>query len=228
MTKLMLWRNLWAAATATLGLVVLAAVGTAPASAANLKTFKISGTFFNDYPNPVYSDLTGTGLETGLLARGGSFSGTFTANVDKPFDPIDPEGFFNNVFEDWNVDILSANGEVITNFYRRFEGLYPPDIGTEVTNGTSIYFSKSYYTNFSLYRLQGYAGNIPIYGTFKYGYEKYHPIETYVSSFQISEPYRAFGEKTVFVPEPLSLGGTALAGAMSLWIRHKRKASQSA
>ncbi|BAZ28801.1 hypothetical protein NIES4074_12350 [Cylindrospermum sp. NIES-4074] len=222
MTKLMLWRNLWAAATATLGLVVLAAVGTAPASAANLKTFKISGTFFNDYPNPVYSDLTGTGLETGLLARGGSFSGTFTADVDKPFDT--EQTIFKNNFEDWNVDVLSAKGKVIYNFHKVLGGLYPY-VGLELQKG--ILFSD-YYINFNLNRLQGYAENIPIYGTFSYAQEKYSRIETYVSSFQISEPYRAFGEKTVFVPEPLSLGGTALAGAMGLWIRRKRKASQSA
>jgi hypothetical protein len=223
MPKLTLWRNIQAATAATLGIVILAAVGTAPVNAANLKTFKISGTFFNDYPNPVYPDLTGTGLETGLLARGGSFSGTFTADVDKPFDP---NNSFNNIFEDWNVDVLSANGKVISKFYKVFEGFYPPDIGYEFQKGISFY--ASYYTDFSLSGLPRYIGNIPVYGTFSYSNMRYYSVATYVSSFQISEPYRAFGEKTEFVPEPFSLGGTALAGAMGLWMRRKRKASQSA
>jgi hypothetical protein len=233
----MLWRNIQAATAATLGVAILAAVGTAPASAVNLKTFNISGTFFNGYPNPVYQQdsyggIVNSYLESGILARGSSFRGTFTADVDKPFDSniIVNNNFnvFNNVFEAWNVDVFGANGGAIAKFANI--PVFDADVGYEFQNGIS-FSTKFYGTAFELSGVPRYIGNIPVYGVFADSIQRV-ALETYVSSFQISEPYRAFGENTVFgvqsVPEPFSLGGTALASAMGLWItRRKQKASQS-
>ncbi|BAZ28800.1 hypothetical protein NIES4074_12340 [Cylindrospermum sp. NIES-4074] len=228
MPKLMLWQNIQAATAATLGVAILAAVGTAPATAANVKTFTISGTFFTGEPNPVYENINPNfGLERGLLARGGSFSGTFTADADRPFNPNDILG---GVFEDWNVNVVSPNGEPVRRFYQPFPGgldfsnlSYPSQEG--------ISFSSDYYSFFRLYKLPQYIGSIPVYGVFQYSNTRYVSIDTYVSSFQISEPYKPLGENTVFgvqkVPEPLSLAGTGLAGAMGLWMKRKQKASQS-
>jgi hypothetical protein len=229
MLKLMLWRNIQTATAATLGVAILAAVGTAPASAANVKTFNISGTFFNGYPNPDNSSVVpGYGTEYGFLARRGSFSGSFTADLDKPFDPYD---YLNNFFKKWDVRVFAPNGQSVG----RFRNIYlgnpaPDDIGFQSQNG--IAFIGGNYTGFWLYGTPKYIGGIPTYGIFSYASTITTSAITYVNYFQISEPYKAFGENTVFgekiVPEPFSLGGTALAGAMGLWMKRKRKASQSA
>jgi hypothetical protein len=231
MPKLMLWRKIQAATAATLGVAILAAVGTAPASATNVKTFNISGTFFTGEPNPVYENNNPgiiESLERGFLARGGSFSGTFTADVDRPFDPNDILGGF---FEDWNFNVVGPNGELVRDFFVLFPGHRDTsNLGYPSQEG--IFFSSDYYSFFSLYKIPQYIGGIPVYGLFQYSGERYVSLDTYVSSFQISEPYKPLGENTVFgvqkVPEPLSLGGTALASAMGLWItRRKQKTSQS-
>jgi hypothetical protein len=205
----MLTKQFWqktsqATATTALGIAVLAAMETAPANAANLKTFNISGNFgdenfiipgvYNDYPPD-------------LLDVNGSFVGNFTVDVDKV-----PTTTYIDL-ESWDVGGFRSSGP--PNFGRLNAGTQAPQY---LSFTTDQYYSLNLFVDNNLkpYPIDVGLG-APVYGTYEVLAGKYDfGTGIYVTSFR-SEP----------VPEPFTLGGTAIAGTIGWWLRCKRKASHT-
>jgi hypothetical protein len=217
------WKKLsQATATTALSISMLVSVGTAKASAATLQTFKVSGTFGDEkfvygtksYPYP--SDRATSNFING------SFDGTFTVDVDQL-----PTATDYVQLESSDIKLRNSSGVVV-----RTVSDFSPGINNEPYFGSvepeQVHFYTNDYTLFDLFVNSDFTGTstgrpvdvglgVPVYGRYEDYADRYELRSgIYVTSFR-SEP----------VPEPFTLGGTAVAGTMGWWLRRKRKASQA-
>ncbi|MBW4683644.1 MAG: PEP-CTERM sorting domain-containing protein [Komarekiella atlantica HA4396-MV6] len=210
------WKNIaQVTASATLGITMLTAVETAPASAAQLQTFKFSGTFGDE--NFLIPGYTGQVSEDVKGLAGGSFDGTFTVDVDELPTTQDA---YQTIFVDWNLNLRNSSGYKAEVFY--------PVIGAAAPDSILFYPLYEYETSsLELYVNKNFKGTTtgrpvnrglssPVYGRFSQTIGRYDFLgEIYVTSFR-SEP----------VPEPFTIAGTAVAATMGLWMKRKQKVSR--
>jgi hypothetical protein len=211
----------WFQATAivTLGTAMLAISGISKANAANLQTFKISGTFAEKYLNPPSL------RDSFSLVENGSFDGIYTVNVDQL-----PTTTSVNL-ENWDINLRDSQGDIRARFYSADPTL-PPSANYANVDQSQISFgvgpSPSYSYYLSLFVNNDFTGTSigrqstvlddgttvsPHYGTY---INNYNINRLLVTSFK-SEP----------VPEPFTIGGTLVAGAMGLWIRRQSQKQQT-
>ncbi|MBW4612446.1 MAG: PEP-CTERM sorting domain-containing protein [Desmonostoc vinosum HA7617-LM4] len=213
-TKLSLKQLSQATATTVLAIATLASVGTTRTSAAQLQTFKVSGTLGDIIYFP--------GSETSSLDSyvNGSFYGGYTVDVDQlPAMPGKSVPLKN-----WGIGIRSSSGEIVSGFsseevgFPYFAGGYVGSDSVEFSTSASpsssqslSLFVDSNFKGVSLGRPQSEFSGVelpaPIYGIF-YANEYYITV----TSFK-SEP----------VPEPLTVGSTIVAGAIGLWLKRKKQ-----
>ncbi len=166
-----------------------------------------------------------TGEDSASNFINGSFDGTFTVDVDQlpSKDYVD--------FESFDVKLRNSSGVVVRNVCP-FQGDLPSG-GNEPFSGSvtpeEVFFSSNDYILFQLFVNSNFTGTstgrpvdvglgVPVYGAYRNQANRYDiQSRIYVTSFR-SEP----------VPEPFTLGGTAVAGTMGWWLRRKRKDSQAA
>ncbi|MFQ4145642.1 PEP-CTERM sorting domain-containing protein [Chlorogloeopsis sp. ULAP02] len=192
------------AATAVLGATMLGAVGTAPVSAASITAFNISGQFA---PEAVTGSV---GLPT--LLGGGYFKGTYEVDTDKL--PDNGPGVF---LQNWEVSLFDSSN----NFVKKFSKSIPNNSAFVQTN--ALRFTEADFTpppSFSVLSVvfpPGFKGEGKIQG----GFQDYNPFDGSFGSIAIvsgkSEP----------VPEPITIAGTAVAGAMGLWMKRKQQKAKA-
>jgi hypothetical protein len=213
---------------------MFATVGTARASAANLKTFNISGSF--EGSNNKIIELS-YGYEEYILSNlvNGSFVGSYTVDVDQV-----PTDTSNVDLADWNVIFRYSSGVNATKFTKNGYS-YTDGVGTLLSYGSSKFISffafSSPYDSLTLainndlsarsvnvsrtaipYLFPEEAENgVPVYGLYEELRSRYEVGRgVYVTSFD-SKP----------VPEPLTLGGTAVVGVMGLLLKRRKQKAKA-
>jgi hypothetical protein len=217
------WKTIsQATATIALSISMLAAVETAKASAVTLQTFKVSGTFgdekfvtygtFNEYPE-LPEDSASNFIN-------GSFDGTFTVDVDR----LPSKDYVDLGWESFDIKLRNSSGVVVKTIglasaREPFSSSVTPE---------EVFFSSNDYILFQLFVDSNFTGTsigrpvdvglgVPVYGAYRNQANRYDiQSRIYVTSFR-SEP----------VPEPFTLGGTAVAGTLGLWLKRKHKTSKA-
>jgi hypothetical protein len=193
------------AATTALGTAMLSAAVTAPADAANIKSYNISGQFAS-------KAVTGSvGLPA--LLQGGSFKGSYEVDTDQL--PDNGRGVF---LQKWEVSLFDSSN----NFVKKFSQSIPNNFAFIQTN--ILRFAQANYTPLSISAFSvifppGFKGEGNIQG----GILDYNEFSGSFGSIAVASG------KSEVVPEPLTLGGTAVAGTIGIWLKRKqRKTSQAA
>jgi hypothetical protein len=213
---------------------MLATVGIARASAANLKTFNISGRF--EGSNNKIIELS-YGYEEYILSDlvNGSFVGSYTVDVDQV--PTDTSSV---ALTDWNVIFRSSSGFTGTKFAKN-GSYYGDGVGTLFSYGSSKFISffnisspfddlllavnndlsarsvNVSRTAISYLFLKEADNGVPVYGLYEELGGRYEPgRRVYITSFD-SKP----------VPEPLTLGGTAVVGVMGLLLKRRKQKAKA-
>jgi hypothetical protein len=182
----------------------LAAVGTTKANAVTLNTYSFSGTFGDaSYVKPAEPDYEIPDVVSG------SFDGTFTVDVEQL--PVTTYGRSVDI-ESRDVRLRNSSGAIVADF-----STYAP---SSVLYDTVRFGADAGYSSLSLFVENGsfipsafdVGLETPVYGVYERVNDKYSPFKgVYVTSFSIKP-----------VPEPLTFGGTVVAGAMGLWLKHKK------
>jgi hypothetical protein len=197
-----------ATAVSALGLAMLASVGNAPAHAATLTTFNISGQFA---PQAISGS---TGVTVAL--QNGTFDGTYTVDVAQL-----PTATRVNLTS-WLVNVRDASNNILRTFSSSLTGhtgqvmqnslLFTNDIGTnesEVTESLGLSFPSGF---------TGLPSAIASSGRFSSVLD----INNILIAGRLSITSATVTPTPV--PEPLSTAGIAVAGAMGLWMKRKQKA----
>jgi hypothetical protein len=220
-------------AITALSVAMLTTVGTARASAANLKTFNISGSFEDTnskiIESPLYEAYTNFDLVNG------SFIGSYTIDVDQV--PNDRSQVY---FTDWNVIFRYSSGVTVTMFtndaysslygfgylgsYRSlefisFSSIYNPYVFLRLVINSDLSPRTVNVSRSAIpYLFPEEAENgVPVYGFHQQLFNRYQPgREVFVTSFN-SEP----------VPEPHTLGGIAVVGAMGLLLKRRKQKARA-
>ncbi|MBW4616111.1 MAG: PEP-CTERM sorting domain-containing protein [Desmonostoc vinosum HA7617-LM4] len=201
-----------ATATAAVGVAMFAAVGNAPASAVTLKTYNLAGTFA---PEALPAS---TGLSTDL--GGGSLEGTFT--LDKDADP-------SSSLKSWTVKLLNSSGDLVKTFSNSLPDVF--STGSLVSNSlrfgdVSTAGGALQSANLGLQFQEGFSGTGTGAGFFSYNSYSFSTGASTAGAIALaSVTSSASGEP---VPEPFTIGGTAVAGAMGFWLKRKKQASKTA
>ncbi|MBD2388225.1 PEP-CTERM sorting domain-containing protein [Cylindrospermum sp. FACHB-282] len=188
-------------AITALSLAMFAAMGTARSSAANIKTINIAGTFgINLIPREYREGFYDPKLEYG------TFVGYYTLDLDQlPTEPYDSDPRVTN----WNVILQNSSGATVTNFSRRDEGFILASSKEVILANGIGYESLSLFVNSDLTLRQELRFGVPTYGYYELYADKYTPIGR-------------FNVTSNSVPEPFTLGGTAVAGVMGFWLRRRK------
>ncbi|MEA5505843.1 PEP-CTERM sorting domain-containing protein [Halotia wernerae UHCC 0503] len=208
--KLMLSATLFkrlsqATTTAAIGFVLLAAIATDPAQAVNLKTFNIAGNF----ASAALDDSVGLPVK---LANG-SFSGTYTVDVDQ----LPASSYFVDL-TNWNVNLVNDNTVlgILSNSlagntaYLQENILAFADAGLLAERNKKLYSLELYFD--SNFTGTGSTNNGVFLDNSDLGSVQSSGITAV--SFAKSEP----------VPEPRTFGGIAVATTIGLWLKRKQKA----
>lgn len=221
-------------AITALSVAMLATVGTARASAANLKTFNISGSFEGSNNKIIELSYGDEGYILSNLVNG-SFVGSYTVDVDQVSTDTSSVSL-----TDWNVIFRYSSGVTATKFTKDSSS------STYGLGSLSSYASSKFISFFALsspydfltlavnndlsarsvnvsryaipYLFPKEADNgVPVYGLYEELRSRYQPGRgIYVTSFD-SEP----------VPEPLTLGGTAVVGVMGLLLKRRKQKARA-
>lgn len=207
-----------ATAVAALGVGMLAVVATAPASAANVKTFNLNGTFdstaVKDFQNngPV-------GLPVNL--QGGTFEGTYSVDVDQlpTSGKVSLSNWFVNLRSSTNAILQTLASNVPTQ-YSYIEYLASTNREQLVIADASGYTTQpGKLIGLILEFNPNFIGTGTGVGTFTD-----HSITT---GLQSAGDLSVNTVSSQPVPEPLTMTATAVAAGMGLWMKRKHKASQS-
>lgn len=194
-----------AAANVALGFAMLAAIGTDPAQAVNLKTFNISGNFA---PTPLDSSV---GLPVNLA--NGSFNGTYTVDVDQlPASSsfVDLTSWTINLVNDNTVLRTLSNSLAGNTAYIQENILAFADAGLLRGENNKLY-------SFELYFDRNFTGlGSTTDGKFLDNSD--------LGSVQSSGITAVTFAKTEPVPEPGNFGGIVVVGTIGLWLKRKQKA----
>ncbi|MBN3948022.1 MAG: PEP-CTERM sorting domain-containing protein [Nostoc sp. NMS7] len=194
-----------AAANVALGFAMLAAIGTDPAQAVNLKTFNISGNFA---PTPLDSSV---GLPVNLA--NGSFNGTYTVDVDQlPASSsfVDLTSWTINLVNDNTVLRTLSNSLAGNTAYIQENILAFADAGLLRGENNNLY-------SFELYFDRNFTGlGSTTDGKFLDNSD--------LGSVQSSGITAVTFAKTEPVPEPGNFGGIVVVGTIGLWLKRKQKA----
>jgi hypothetical protein len=203
-----------AAAVAALGVGMLAVVATAPASAANVKTFNLNGTF----DSTAVKDFQNNGpLGLPVNLQGGSFDGTYSVDVDQL-----PTSGSNVGLNSWFVNLRNSSNAILQTLASNV-----PNPISYILNDQLVIADNSGYTSapgnvigLILQFNPNFTGTGTGVGTFTD-----HSITTGLQSAGDLSVNTASSQP---VPEPLTMTATAVAAGMGLWMKRKQKASQSA
>ncbi|MEH2388710.1 MAG: PEP-CTERM sorting domain-containing protein [Nostoc sp.] len=194
-----------AAANVALGFAMLAAIGTDPAQAVNLKTFNISGKFA---PTPLDSSV---GLPVNLA--NGSFNGTYTVDVDQlPASSsfVDLTSWTINLVNDNTVLRTLSNSLAGNTAYIQENILAFADAGLLRGENNNLYsFELYFYRNFT-----GLGSTTD--GKFLDNSD--------LGSVQSSGITAVTFAKIEPVTEPGNFGGIVVVGTIGLWLKRKQKA----
>ena len=190
--------------TAGIGFAMLVAIATNPAQAVNLKTFNVAGNFAS-------TPLDGSvGLPVKLA--NGSFSGTYTVDVDQ----LPAASSFVDL-TNWNINLVNDN-TVLRTLSNDFAGntayiqeniLAFSDAGSLTEQNNNLYSLELYFdsnftgtgsTNDGIFLDNSDFGSIQSSGITAVTFAK-------------SEP----------VPEPPTFAGTAVVATICLWLKRKQK-----
>ncbi|MEH2244339.1 PEP-CTERM sorting domain-containing protein [Nostoc sp.] len=194
-----------ATATAALGFVMLAAIGTDPAQAVNLKTFNISGNFA-----PAALDGS-VGLPVNLA--NGSFNGTYTVDVDQ----LAASSSFVDLTS-WTVNLVN-NNTVLQTLSNRLVG------NTAYIQENILAFADAGLLtkqNHNLYSLELYFDR-NFTGTGSTNDGKFLDNSD-LGSVQSSGITSVTFAKSEPVPEPETYAGTVVVATIGLWLKRKQKA----
>lgn len=194
-----------AIATAALGFAMLAAIGTDPAQAVNLKTFNISGNFA-----PAALDGS-VGLPVSLA--NGSFNGTYTVDVDQlPASSsfIDLTSWTINLVNDNTVLRTLSNSLAGNTAYIQENILAFADAGLLTKQNHDLYSLELYFDrNFT--------------GTGSTNDGKFLDNSN-LGSGQSSGITAVTFAKSEPVHEPQTFAGTVVVATIGLWMKRKQKA----
>jgi hypothetical protein len=198
-------------AITALSLTILAAMGTARTSAATITTINIAGTFG---PNlivelPDYPDFL---IPPNLYT---TFTGYYTLNLDKlPNNPYDSEDRVTK----GQMIIRNSSGVIVNSFSSgssdgfmsaSLQGVY------FFEGGANKFFDL--FVNSHLTPRQEVQYGVPSYGLLRINLDRYITRGLFnVTSID------SFNVTSVSVPEPFTLGGTAVAGVMGFWLRRRK------
>jgi len=195
-----------ATAVTALGVAMLASVSNAPAQAATLKTFNISGQFES------LAIPGSTGVSVAL--QGGSFVGTYTVDVDQLPTPasinlaswsVSLKDASNNILRTFSSSLLGHTGQIMQNSL-----LFSNNIGTdagEVTESLGLSFPAAF---------TGLPMAVASSGRFSSVID--------INNNLIAGRLAIRSATVVPVPEPISTAGVAVVGALGLWMKRKQKA----
>ncbi|WP_334959646.1 PEP-CTERM sorting domain-containing protein [Nostoc sp.] len=194
-----------ATATAALGFAMLAAIGTDPAQAVNLKTFNISGNFA-----PAALDGS-VGLPVNLANS--SFNGTYTVDVDQlPTSSsfVDLTSWTVNLVNDNTVLRTLSNSLAGNTAYIQENILAFADAGLLTKQNHNLYSLELYFDrNFT--------------GTGSTNDGKFLDNSN-LGSVQSSGITGVTFAKSEPVPEPQTFAGTVVVATIGLWLKRKQKA----
>ncbi len=196
-------------ATAVLGFSILAAIGTDPAQAVNLKTFNISGNFA---PAAVDGSV---GLPVELA--NGSFSGTYTVDTDR----LPASSSFVDLTS-WTVNLVNGNTVLRTlsnslagnTAYIQENILAFADAGLLTGQNNNLYSLELYFN--SNFTGKGSTND----GIFLDNSD--------LGSVQSSGSTAVTFAKGESVPEPRTFAGMMVATTIGLWVKRKQKAKIAA
>jgi hypothetical protein len=201
--KLMLTATPWkklsqVTAAATLSVAVLAAM-TTPASAVNIKEFQLAGIF------ALQAEAGATGVIADLA--GGSFDGTYKVDLDK----LPVSNALVNV-QSWNINFRNASNAIVDTLSDQAPSSFALVVTDVNNNKDNLEFYKLQFPSllFTLPFDPGFTG-----------------IGNGQSGSLIGEQGTIFVASTnaAPVPEPLTLGGTLVVGAIGLWMKSKSQKS---
>ncbi|MEH1769935.1 MAG: PEP-CTERM sorting domain-containing protein [Nostoc sp.] len=194
-----------ATATAAVGFAILAAIGTNPAQAVDLKTFNISGDFA---PAPLDGSV---GLPVNLANA--SFNGTYTVDVDQ----LPASNSFVDL-ANWTVNLVKDN-TVLRTLSNSLAG------NTAYIQENILSFSDAGLLtgkNNNLYSLElDFDGNFTGTGSTNNG--KFLDNSD-LGSVQSSGLIAVTFAKSEPVPEPQTLAGTVVVATIGLSLKRKQKA----
>ncbi len=198
-------RLLQTTATAGIGFAMLAAIGTDPVQAVNLKTFNISGNFA-----PTAEDSS-VGLPVSLA--NGSFNGTYTVDADQ----LPASNSFVDL-TNWTVNLVNNNTVLGTlsnslagnKAYIQENILAFADAGLLTEQNNNLYSLELYFD-------KDFTGN----GTTNNGIFLDNSDLGSVQSFGSNAVTFA---KSEAVPEPQTFTGTAIVVIIGLCLKRKQKA----
>lgn len=194
-----------AAANVALGFAMLAAIGTDPAQAVNLKTFNISGNFA---PTPLDGSV---GLPVNLA--NGSFNGTYTVDVDKlPASSsfVDLTSWTINLVNDNTVLRTLSNSLAGNTAYIQENILAFADAGLLTKQNHNLYSLELYFDS-------NFTGT----GSTNYGI---FLDNSDLGSVQKSGITAVTFAKSELVPEPRTIAGAVVFATIGLWLKRKQKA----
>jgi hypothetical protein len=204
-----------ATAAAALGVAMIAAVGTAPASAVQFKTFNLSGTFASQ------ADPGSSGLVANLA--GGSFDGTYEVDVDQL-----PYNNSNVLFTAWNINFLNSANTLVTTFSNLLPNSFASLFPDPLLLADSLRFGNDT-ESLTLFFNNGFTGT----GTaLQFGDNGQPPFAGFAVNDSgtiavISATSSAASGGGVPVPEPITMSGMVLGSAIGLLMKRKQKVSQS-
>ncbi|MBD2388224.1 PEP-CTERM sorting domain-containing protein [Cylindrospermum sp. FACHB-282] len=184
-------------------------MGTARTSAATITTINIAGTFgpnliveLPDYPE----FLIPPNLYT-------TFAGYYTVDPDKlPNDPYD-----DNQVARGEMILRDSSGVIVESFLTG-DGEFMSASLQGVSffdGGANIFFDL--FVNSDLTPRQEVQYGVPSYGLLRINLDRYITRGLFnVTSID------SFNVTSVSVPEPFTLGGTAVAGVMGFWLRRRK------
>lgn len=194
-----------ATATAAVGFAMLAAIGTDPAQAVNLKTFNISGDFA---PTPLDGSV---GLPVNLA--NGSFNGTYTVDVDQlpAYNSfVDLTSWTINLVKDNTILRTLSNSLAGNTAYIQENILAFSDAGLLTEQNNNLYSLELDFDN-------NFTGKgITNSGKFLDNSD--------LGSIESSGLTAVTFAKSVPVTEPQSFAGIVVVATIALWRKRKQKA----
>lgn len=210
------WRKLsHAAATAALSVTILSALETAPVRAVQLRTFNVSGKFVSQ------ASPEATGLPVNLA--NGSFDGTYVLDLDQTREDLAIPLLVNK----WNINLRNSSNtilETLSNSVPNSTAWWGPlyDQIDYSFSQEGITFALTYLLTIGFPNGERELVQTDQFAILNYaGQDGSGSIAAQPQSFY-PYPYPDA------VPEPFTIGGTVVAGAIGLYLkRKKQKSSQS-